>query len=61
MAQKLRASGSMLGKLVYGAEEIDFRDPNEVNLVAEVSVGKPVHYGSAGKRVVVVDCGYTSW
>jgi carbamoyl-phosphate synthase small subunit len=58
LTQRLRAHGSMLGKLVHGEEEIDFRDPNSENLVARVSVQRPLHLGAPGKRrVVVVDCG----
>jgi len=57
LTQKLRTSGSMLGKLEYGEEEADFRDPNRENLVANVSVAGPMDYGRGAKRVVVVDCG----
>jgi carbamoyl-phosphate synthase small subunit len=57
LAQKLRAAGTMLGKLVHGEERVDFRDPNRENLVAQVSVAAPAHLGAGGRRVVVVDCG----
>lgn len=57
LTQKLRTSGSMLGKLEYREEKADFRDPNRENLVANVSVASPVDYGRGAKRVVVVDCG----
>src|SRR5262249_35943934 len=57
LTQKLRTAGTMLGKLVYGEQRIDFWDPNEENLVARVSVRTPEHYGSGDRRVVLVDCG----
>jgi carbamoyl-phosphate synthase small subunit len=57
LAQKLRAAGTMLGKLEYGDDDIGFYDPNQVNLVAGVSLTEPVEYGSGDRRVVVVDCG----
>src|SRR5437870_263777 len=35
VTQRLRESGAMLGKLLCGDEEVDFRDPNADNLVAQ--------------------------
>jgi carbamoyl-phosphate synthase small subunit len=60
LTQKLRTVGSMLGKLTYGAESVPFRDPNQENLVAQVSLKEPVCYGSGARRVVVIDCGCKS-
>jgi len=57
LTQKLRTSGSMLGKLVYADQDLDFRDPNTENLVAQVSVEQPARYGNGRKRVTLVDCG----
>jgi carbamoyl-phosphate synthase small subunit len=57
LTQKLRAVGTTLGKVVSADQPIAFRDPNQENLVAGVSVDQPEHYGTADKRVVVVDCG----
>jgi carbamoyl-phosphate synthase small subunit len=57
LTQKLRTAGTMLGKLVYGDEPVEFHDPNQTNLVARVSVAEPVRLGSGRRRVVVVDCG----
>jgi carbamoyl-phosphate synthase small subunit len=57
LTKRLRTSGCMLGKVVVGTEEVDFSDPNQKNLVAEVSnAGREVFEGS-GKTIVVVDCG----
>ena len=37
LTQKLRDRGVMLGKIVVGDQDIDFRNPNAENLVAKVS------------------------
>jgi carbamoyl-phosphate synthase small subunit len=57
LTQKLRTIGVMLGKLVGENSDVDFRDPNLENLVAQVSIAKPVRYGDGRKRVAVIDCG----
>jgi carbamoyl-phosphate synthase small subunit len=57
LTQRLRTSGSMLGKLLCGDEDLAFRDPNTENLVAQVSIDKPRRYGEGRKRVVLIDCG----
>jgi len=54
----LREKGTMLGKIVFGAEnEPDFYDPNRDNLVAQVSVKQREVYGNGKHRVVLIDCG----
>ncbi len=53
----LREKGSMLGKIEFGDEVIDFYDPNMENLVARVSCTQREVYGNGGPRVVLVDCG----
>ncbi len=53
----LREKGSMLGKIEFGDEVIDFYDPNMENLVARVSCIQREVYGNGGPRVVLVDCG----
>ncbi|KKR78273.1 MAG: Bifunctional pyrimidine biosynthesis protein (PyrABCN) [Candidatus Curtissbacteria bacterium GW2011_GWA1_40_9] len=40
LTQKLREKGVMLGKIIVRNEDIDFVDPNERNLVAEVSINE---------------------
>jgi len=42
LTQKLRDKGVMLGKIVVNNNDIDFDDPNNRNLVAEVSLKKMV-------------------
>jgi len=61
LTRKLRENGTMSGKIIIDEKTaIDFEDPNETDLVSEVSVKEPVEYkarGKDGKRIVLVDCG----
>lgn len=58
LTRKLREKGTMLGRIVTEmGEEQDFEDPNQSNLVGEVSVKEPVFYAKSQKKIVVVDCG----
>ncbi len=57
LTKKLREKGTMLGKIIYNQENIDFEDPNKRNLVAEVSIREPIVYKKGKRRVVVIDCG----
>ncbi len=59
LTKKLREQGAMLGKIVaVNNEKKDgFEDPNERNLVAEVSCKEPIIYPGGSKMVVVVDTG----
>ena len=60
ITQHLRDNGTMLGKIINGADTAFF-DPNEVNIVGQISTKKIVRekpFGSAqGKTVVLIDCG----
>jgi carbamoyl-phosphate synthase small subunit len=60
LTKRLREQGAMLGKLVIGDRDTEFRDPNKEHLVALVSVKEPVLYPGGRKRVAVVDCGCKS-
>ncbi|MBI5215597.1 MAG: glutamine-hydrolyzing carbamoyl-phosphate synthase small subunit [Ignavibacteriae bacterium] len=57
LTQKLREEGTMLGKIVFENDEVEFEDPNQRNLVAEVSTREPQLLGKGKYRVVLVDCG----
>ncbi|MDQ5971679.1 MAG: carbamoyl-phosphate synthase small subunit [Patescibacteria group bacterium] len=58
LTQKLRMEGSKLGKIVFNNKKINFEDPNERNLAAEVSTKTIKTYNIKGKKtVVVIDCG----
>lgn len=58
LTQKLREKGTMLGKIIVDEKvKTEFEDINELDLVSEVSVKKPVEYNRNGKKIVLVDCG----
>jgi len=57
LTKRLREKGSMLGKIEPDGTETDFYDPNRHNLVEEVSIEKPVSYGSGKYRIILIDCG----
>lgn len=57
LTKKLREKGTMLGKIVYNKENINFEDPNKRNLVAEVSIKKSIAYKKGRKKIIVIDCG----
>ena len=57
LTKKLREKGTMLGKIVYNKENINFEDPNKRNLVAEVSIKKSITYKKGRKKIIVIDCG----
>lgn len=53
----LRTKGSMLGKIEFENETIDFYDPNKDNLVDIASCKDVEVYGNSGLKVILVDCG----
>ena len=58
LTKKLRTQGTMLGKLLSDDQEVGWEDPNERNVVAEVSLEKPRFYAGSGEgKVVLVDFG----
>ena len=57
LTKKLRKKGSLLGKILYDNEKIHFEDPNKRNLVAEVSIDKPIIYKKGKKSILLIDCG----
>lgn len=57
LTKKLREKGTMLGKIQFDAEDVDFYDPDKDNLVEKVSNGKPTEHGAGKKRIVLIDCG----
>ncbi len=56
LTKKLRERGVMLGTIANRAPN-KFADPNERNLVADVSVEKKHLYGEKGPLILAVDCG----
>lgn len=57
LTQKLRDEGVALGKIIIGARNILFEDPNLRNLVAEVSTKEIISCGEGSKTIVLIDCG----
>jgi len=58
LTKKLRNQGTMLGKILFGAEDhLSLEDPNKRNLVAEVSIPEPIEYRKGKQKVLLVDCG----
>ena len=53
----LREKGSMLGKVVFDDQVPDAYDPNQENLVSQVSVVKREVYGNGTYRILLIDCG----
>jgi len=53
----LREKGSMLGKIIFNEEEPEWYDPNQVNLVEEVSVKERRVYGKGKNKILLIDCG----
>ncbi len=53
----LREKGSMLGKIEFEEDKVNFYDPNKENLVALASTTTREVYGSGEYKVVLVDCG----
>ncbi|TGE23444.1 glutamine-hydrolyzing carbamoyl-phosphate synthase small subunit [Hymenobacter metallicola] len=52
----LREKGAMLGKIV-AEEDVELHDPNQDNLVAQVSPREVQRYGNGQHKIVLVDCG----
>ncbi len=57
LTKRLRSAGTQLGKLVLKGKDVDFYNPDNENLVAQVSVAEPEAYGDFSKRVVLIDTG----
>ncbi len=57
LTKRIRENGAMPGKIEPEGNEIDFYDPNKVNLVAEVSTREKKVYGTGRFRILLVDCG----
>jgi carbamoyl-phosphate synthase small subunit len=57
LTKRLREKGTMLGSLLVKDEDIPFYDPNQRNLVAEVSISERQVYGHGSNRILLIDCG----
>ncbi len=53
----LREEGTMLGRIVYQQKPVDWYDPNQVNLVEQVSIREKKVFGQGKYRILLIDCG----
>lgn len=56
LTQKIRDEGNSLVKMILD-KDINFYDPNKVNLVAEVANKEVLTEGKGKKKVLLIDCG----
>ncbi len=57
LTKRLREHGVMLGQIVHYGKPKKFIDPNEDNLVAQVSIKKKKAYGNGPIKIIGIDCG----
>ncbi len=57
LTQVLRENGTMLGKIIINDEDVDYLDPNKINLVSQVSIPQKEIHGHGDKRIALLDCG----
>lgn len=53
----IREKGAMLGKIVFDDHDVDFEDPNQLNLVDMVSTHEVIRYGNGETKILLIDCG----
>lgn len=56
LTQHIRNSGAMLGKITFNSD-IPFYDPDQENLVQQVSTQQVVKAGQGKKTIALIDCG----
>ncbi len=57
LTKRLREKGTMLGQIICNDQPVAFHDPNQDDLVAQVSIPEPILYKGGPKHVVLIDCG----
>lgn len=57
LTKKLRKKGTMLGKIIYNEDNVNFEYPYKRNLVSEVSIKDPIEYKKGEKKILIIDCG----
>ncbi|NWV00271.1 CPSM synthase, partial [Upupa epops] len=58
LSKLIREKGTVLGKIEFEGQLVEFTDPNKQNLIAEVSTKEVKVYGRGNPiKVVAVDCG----
>ncbi len=56
LTKHIREKGAMLAKIVFN-EDIPFYDPNQTNLVENVSIKEKTVYGNGKYKILLIDCG----
>ncbi len=56
LTQDIRTYGAMLGKIIF-EQDIPFHDPNQDNLIAQVSSREVTISGQGKKTLALIDCG----
>jgi carbamoyl-phosphate synthase small subunit len=56
LTQHIRTHGAMLGKIIF-EQDIPFYDPNQDNLIAQVSSREVTISGHGKKTIALIDCG----
>ncbi len=57
LTKHLREKGAMLGKILIDDEDIPWYNPNDDNLVDQVSCKEVIQYGTGKYRILLIDCG----
>ncbi|MBT7993520.1 MAG: glutamine-hydrolyzing carbamoyl-phosphate synthase small subunit, partial [Bacteroidetes bacterium] len=57
LTKRLREEGSMLGSIVIDNNVPETYDPNQDNLVEQVSTKKRIVYGNGAHKILLLDCG----
>lgn len=57
LTQRIRDKGSMLAKIIIDDKDIEIEDPNNRNLVSEVSQYERQVYGDGKHKILLIDCG----
>ncbi|XP_014667039.1 PREDICTED: carbamoyl-phosphate synthase [ammonia], mitochondrial-like [Priapulus caudatus] len=58
LTKHIRNKGNVLGKIEFAGQEIAFDDPNQRNLIEEISTKEVKWYGKGNPvRIVAIDCG----
>ncbi|KAL5005647.1 hypothetical protein ScPMuIL_016805 [Solemya velum] len=58
LTKKIRDRGTILAKMEYGEETVEFVDPNQQNLVSQISTKEMKTYGKGNPlKILAIDCG----
>ena len=55
LTKKLREKGAMLGKIVVNDEDVDFYDPNIIDIVGEVTIKEPIFFDNENKNSAIIN------